>query len=79
MRPFFFSGGGSSSAQLSPSHSDQKEKKEKDRSSSSVEDLAHTAADESLRSDSIHSLLEEKGKTCHVWDGQRESVPMYNL
>ncbi|KAA0714210.1 Centrosome-associated protein 350 [Triplophysa tibetana] len=54
------SGGGSSSAQLSPSHSDQKEKKEKDGSSSSVEDLAHTAADESLRSDSIQSLLEEK-------------------
>ncbi|XP_057212370.1 centrosome-associated protein 350 isoform X4 [Triplophysa rosa] len=60
------SGGGSSSAQLSPSHYDQKEKQEKDRSSSSVEDLAHTAADESFRSDSIHSLLEEKADSASI-------------
>lgn len=60
------SDGGSSSAQLSPSHSDEKEKKDKDRSSSSVEDLALTAADESLRSDSIHSLLEEKADSASI-------------
>ncbi|XP_048067432.1 centrosome-associated protein 350 isoform X2 [Megalobrama amblycephala] len=56
------SGGGSSSTQLSPPRSDQKERRTqgKDRSSSSVEDQAHTAADDSLCSDSVRSLLEEK-------------------
>ncbi|XP_067250665.1 centrosome-associated protein 350 isoform X4 [Chanodichthys erythropterus] len=56
------SGGGSSSTQLSPPRSDQKEKRTqgKDRSNSSVEDQAHTAADDSLCSDSVRSLLEEK-------------------
>lgn len=60
----FLSGGGSSSTQLSPPRSDQKERRTqgKDRSSSSVEDQAHTAADGSLCSDSVRSLLEEKGK-----------------
>uniref|UniRef100_A0A8C1V2C7 Centrosomal protein 350 n=1 Tax=Cyprinus carpio TaxID=7962 RepID=A0A8C1V2C7_CYPCA len=56
------SGGGSSSTQLSPPRSDQKERKTpgKDRSSSSVEDQAHTAADDSLSSDNVRSPLEEK-------------------
>ncbi|XP_058639907.1 centrosome-associated protein 350 isoform X11 [Onychostoma macrolepis] len=56
------SGGGSSSTQLSPPHSDQKERKTpgKDRSSSSVEDQAHTTADDSLCSDNVRSPLEEK-------------------
>ncbi|XP_077078804.1 centrosome-associated protein 350 isoform X3 [Siphateles boraxobius] len=56
------SGGGSSSTQLSPPRSDQKERRTagKDRSSSSVEDQAHTAADDSLCSDSVRSPLEEK-------------------
>ncbi|XP_067270257.1 centrosome-associated protein 350 isoform X4 [Pseudorasbora parva] len=56
------SGGGSSSTQLSPPHSDQKERwtAGKDRSSSSVEDQAHTAADDSLCSDSVRSPREEK-------------------
>ncbi|XP_051508871.1 centrosome-associated protein 350 isoform X4 [Myxocyprinus asiaticus] len=62
------SGGGSSSTQLSPSNSDQKEKRtaEKDRSSSSVEDQTHTAADDSLRSDSVRSLLEEKADSASI-------------
>ncbi len=67
----FLSGGGSSSSQLSPPGSDQKERKTpgKDRSSSSVEDQAHTAADDSLCSDNVCSLLEEKGKA-HIFWGQ---------
>ncbi|XP_051525667.1 centrosome-associated protein 350-like isoform X3 [Myxocyprinus asiaticus] len=62
------SGGGSSITQLSPSLSDQKEKRsaEKDRSSSSVEDQAHTAVDDSLRSDSVRSLLEEKADSASI-------------
>uniref|UniRef100_A0A8C2ETN5 Centrosomal protein 350 n=1 Tax=Cyprinus carpio TaxID=7962 RepID=A0A8C2ETN5_CYPCA len=58
----FLSGGSSSGTQLSPPRSDQKERKTtgKDRSSSSVEDQAHTTADDSLCSDSVHTLLEEK-------------------
>ncbi|XP_073675321.1 centrosome-associated protein 350 [Garra rufa] len=62
------SGGGSSSTQLSPPHSDQKEKKTsgKDRSSSSVEDQAHTAADDSLCSDNLRSPLEEKADSASI-------------
>ncbi|XP_016086333.1 centrosome-associated protein 350-like [Sinocyclocheilus grahami] len=62
------SGGDSSSTQLSPPRSDQKERKTagKDRSSSSVEDQAHTAADDSLCSDIVRSPLEEKGKA-HIF------------
>ncbi|XP_051965013.1 centrosome-associated protein 350 isoform X2 [Xyrauchen texanus] len=62
------SGGGSSITQLSPSLSDQKEKRsaEKDRSSCSVEDHAHTAVDDSLRSDSVRSLLEEKADSASI-------------
>ncbi|XP_043102271.1 centrosome-associated protein 350 isoform X3 [Puntigrus tetrazona] len=56
------SGGGSSSTPLSPPNSDQKERKTpgKVRISSSVEDQAHTAADDSLCSDTVRSPLEEK-------------------
>ncbi|XP_051950707.1 centrosome-associated protein 350-like isoform X3 [Xyrauchen texanus] len=62
------SGGGSSSTQLSPSNSDQKEKTttEKDRTSCSVEDQAHTTADDSLRTDSVHSVLEEKADSASI-------------
>ncbi|XP_042585442.1 centrosome-associated protein 350 isoform X11 [Cyprinus carpio] len=62
------SGGGSSSTQLSPPRSDQKERKTpgKDRSSSSVEDQAHTAADDSLSSDNVRSPLEEKADNASI-------------
>ncbi|XP_016356089.1 centrosome-associated protein 350 isoform X2 [Sinocyclocheilus anshuiensis] len=62
------SGGGSSSTQLSPPRSDQKQRKTagKDRSSSSVEDQAHTAADDSLCSDSVRSPLEEKADSASI-------------
>ncbi|KAL1270176.1 hypothetical protein QQF64_032465, partial [Cirrhinus molitorella] len=62
------SGGGSSSTQMSSPHSDQKDRKtaEKDRSSSSVEDQAHTAADDSLCSDAMHSPLEEKADSASI-------------
>uniref|UniRef100_A0A671KJE4 Centrosome-associated protein 350-like n=1 Tax=Sinocyclocheilus anshuiensis TaxID=1608454 RepID=A0A671KJE4_9TELE len=62
------SGGGSSSTQLSPPHSDQKERKTpgKDRSSSSVEDQAHTTADDSLCSDNVRSPLEEKADSASI-------------
>uniref|UniRef100_A0A8C1N361 Centrosomal protein 350 n=1 Tax=Cyprinus carpio TaxID=7962 RepID=A0A8C1N361_CYPCA len=62
------SGGSSSGTQLSPPRSDQKERKTtgKDRSSSSVEDQAHTTADDSLCSDSVHTLLEEKADSASI-------------
>ncbi|XP_016427520.1 centrosome-associated protein 350-like [Sinocyclocheilus rhinocerous] len=62
------SGGGSSSTQLSPPRSDQKERKTpgKDRSSSSVEDQAHTTADDSLCSDNVRSPLEEKADSASI-------------
>ncbi|KAK2898349.1 hypothetical protein Q8A67_009767 [Cirrhinus molitorella] len=62
------SGGGSSSTQMSSPHSAQKDRKtaEKDRSSSSVEDQAHTAADDSLCSDAMHSPLEEKADSASI-------------
>ncbi|KAL0186989.1 hypothetical protein M9458_018659, partial [Cirrhinus mrigala] len=54
--------------QLSPPHSDQKDRKTagKDRSSSSVEDQAHTAADDSLCSDNLRSPLEEKADSASI-------------
>ncbi|XP_073766232.1 centrosome-associated protein 350 isoform X11 [Danio rerio] len=62
------SGGGSSSTQLSPPHSGQTERRTpgKDRSSSSVEDQAHTAADDSLCSNSVLGPLEEKADCASI-------------
>ncbi|XP_026118818.1 centrosome-associated protein 350-like isoform X3 [Carassius auratus] len=62
------SGSGSSSTQLSPPRSDQKERKTagNDRSSSSMEDEVHTAADDFLCSGSVRSLLEEKADNASI-------------
>ncbi|XP_026125174.1 centrosome-associated protein 350-like isoform X6 [Carassius auratus] len=62
------SGGGSSSTQRSPPRSDQDERNTpgKDRSSSSVEDQAHTAADDSLCSENLRSPLQEKADSASI-------------
>uniref|UniRef100_A0A8C8LXF8 CAP-Gly domain-containing protein n=1 Tax=Oncorhynchus tshawytscha TaxID=74940 RepID=A0A8C8LXF8_ONCTS len=56
--------GGESSSHMSPSlaSSDKRERRKAETGNSSVEEEAHTAADDSIPSDRVQSLLDEKGK-----------------
>ncbi|XP_045061426.1 centrosome-associated protein 350 isoform X1 [Coregonus clupeaformis] len=57
--------GGESSSHLSPSlaSSEKRERRKVEMGNSSVEDEAHTVADDSIPSDSVQSLLDEKDST----------------
>uniref|UniRef100_A0A8C7R7V9 Centrosomal protein 350 n=1 Tax=Oncorhynchus mykiss TaxID=8022 RepID=A0A8C7R7V9_ONCMY len=57
--------GGESSSHMSPSlaSSDKRERRKAETGNSSVEEEAHTAADDSIPSDSVQSLLDEKDST----------------
>uniref|UniRef100_A0A8C8GDJ4 CAP-Gly domain-containing protein n=1 Tax=Oncorhynchus tshawytscha TaxID=74940 RepID=A0A8C8GDJ4_ONCTS len=57
--------GGESSSHMSPSlaSSDKRERRKAETGNSSVEEEAHTAADDSIPSDRVQSLLDEKDST----------------
>ncbi|XP_029563160.1 centrosome-associated protein 350 isoform X1 [Salmo trutta] len=57
--------GGESSSHMSPSlaSSEKRERRKAETGNSSVEEEAHTAADDSIPSDSVQSLLDEKDST----------------
>uniref|UniRef100_A0A4W5QAQ6 Centrosomal protein 350 n=1 Tax=Hucho hucho TaxID=62062 RepID=A0A4W5QAQ6_9TELE len=54
--------GGESSSHMSPSLASSEKRRKAETGNSSVEEEARTAADDSIPSDSVQSLLDEKGK-----------------
>lgn len=71
---------------MSPSlaSSEKRERRKAETGNSSVEEEAHTAADDSIPSDSVQSLLDEKGKAwahsthCGIWRGTVIKQAVYN-